>query len=86
MKKKLLIGTRGSALALWQAKEAQKHLQSVSGLPVDIKVISTRGDERLEISLHDNKLSKGLFTEEIEKELLRGEIDFAVHSLKDLPA
>lgn len=81
----LIIGTRGSKLALWQAHEVQRHLSSLTEENVEIKVISTRGDERLEIALHSHTLSKGLFTEELERELLSGEIDFAVHSLKDLP-
>lgn len=83
--KKLVIGTRGSKLALWQAHTAKEMLSQVTDRAIEIKVISTRGDERLEIALHDHKLTKGLFTEELERELLSGEIDFAVHSLKDLP-
>lgn len=81
----LIIGTRGSQLALWQAHEVARHLRCITEEEVEIKVISTRGDERLEIALHSHTLSKGLFTEELERELLSGEIDFAVHSLKDLP-
>lgn len=85
MKEKLIIGTRGSELALWQAYTVRDALSKVCSKEIEIKIISTRGDERLEIALHSNKLSKGLFTEELERELLSGEIDFAVHSLKDLP-
>lgn len=85
MKDKLIIGTRGSELALWQAYTVRDALRKVCPTEIEVKVISTRGDERLEIALHSNQLSKGLFTEELEAELLSGEIDFAVHSLKDLP-
>lgn len=84
-KEKLVIGTRGSHLALWQAEAVKNALSTVTDIPVVLKVITTRGDERLEIALHSHTLSKGLFTEELEKELLSQEIDFAVHSLKDLP-
>lgn len=85
MKQKYVIGTRGSRLALWQAYEAKRCIETKCGVEVEIKVISTRGDERLDISLHSNTLSKGLFTQELEEQLISHEIDFAVHSLKDLP-
>lgn len=84
-KEKLVIGTRGSELALWQAHLVRDALGAVCDKEVEIKVISTRGDERLDIALHTHQLSKGLFTEELERELLNGKIDFAVHSLKDMP-
>lgn len=81
----IIIGTRGSALALFQAEEVKsKLLASNSELTVEIKTISTRGDEILDIAL--SKIGdKGIFTQEIEFALLKGEIDIAVHSLKDLP-
>ncbi|MDO5036524.1 MAG: hydroxymethylbilane synthase [Porphyromonas sp.] len=85
MKEKLVIGTRGSDLALWQAERVRSELQKVTDREVELRIISTRGDEQLQLSLHSNRLSKGLFTEELEHELLNEEIDFAVHSLKDLP-
>lgn len=85
MKKTYTIGTRGSKLALWQAYEAKRCLEETCGIVVEIKVISTRGDERLDISLQSNVLSKGLFTQELEEQLISHDIDFAVHSLKDLP-
>lgn len=85
MKQKYVIGTRGSRLALWQAYEAKRCIEIRCGVEVEIKVISTRGDERLDIALHSNTLSKGLFTQELEEQLIGHEIDFAVHSLKDLP-
>ena len=82
---KIIIGTRKSELALWQAgfikKEIEKKFKSVK---VEIKKISTKGDKILDVSL--SKIGdKGLFTKEIENELLAGTIDIAVHSLKDLP-
>lgn len=85
MKSKIIIGTRKSRLALWQAKfvkdELQKHL---SGVRVVLKEIKTKGDNITDVAL--SKIGdKGLFTKEIEDALLKDEIDIAVHSLKDLP-
>lgn len=88
VKNNLVIGTRGSKLALAQAEEvkglliaAHDHLNEDN---IEIKVMSTRGDR-----VQDRNLSeiggKGLFTEEIEEALYKGEIDIAVHSLKDMP-
>ncbi len=81
----LRIGTRGSALALWQARWVRDELQRRHpGLAIDLQVIKTTGDKILDSPL--SKIGdKGLFTREIEQALLRGEIDLAVHSLKDLP-
>jgi len=81
----LIIGTRGSDLALWQATVVKKELERKSkNLNVEIKIISTKGDKILDTSL--SKIGdKGLFTKELENELLNGSIDIAVHSLKDLP-
>lgn len=81
----IIIGTRKSELALWQAyfvkKEIEKKFKSIK---VEIKKISTKGDKILDVAL--SKIGdKGLFTKEIENELLAGTIDLAVHSLKDLP-
>jgi hydroxymethylbilane synthase len=80
------IGTRGSPLALAQAAEARARLMLAHGLPEDafeIVVLSTKGDR-----ITDRPLSeiggKGLFTEELETQLLSGELDFAVHSSKDM--
>ncbi len=82
---KIIIGTRKSELAMWQAyfvkSEIEKKFKSVK---VEIKKISTMGDKILDVAL--SKIGdKGLFTKEIEVELLAGNIDIAVHSLKDLP-
>lgn len=81
----LIIGTRGSALALWQAEYVQSVLQKkFPHRPVQIRIIKTTGDKILNQAL--SKIGdKGLFTKEIETALLRGTIDVAVHSLKDLP-
>ena len=85
MKDRWVIGTRGSKLALWQAHAVKDALESRCGIRVEIEIISTRGDRKLDIALHDHNLSKGLFTQELEEGLRKGTIDFAVHSLKDLP-
>lgn len=82
---KIMIGTRGSALALWQANHIQDALRaSRNDLDVCQKIIKTKGDVVLDAPLHV-MLEKGLFTRQIEEALLTGEIDLAVHSLKDLP-
>ncbi|HEY3251894.1 MAG TPA: hydroxymethylbilane synthase [Ignavibacteria bacterium] len=82
---KIIIGTRGSELAKWQAEWAKKNLENLySEIRVEIKIIKTQGDQVQDISL--SKIGdKGLFTKAIEDELLEGSIDIAVHSLKDLP-
>lgn len=83
-KNKLVIGSRGSELALWQAKFIKKELERKNkNLSVEIKIINTKGDKILDVAL--SKIGdKGLFTKELENELLNGSIDIAVHSLKDL--
>lgn len=83
----LRIGTRGSALALVQARETRARLMEAHGLPEEafaIEVISTSGDRIQDRSLSDAG-GKGLFTKEIEDALLDGRIDLAVHSSKDMP-
>jgi hydroxymethylbilane synthase len=84
IKNKLVIGSRGSELALWQANFIKKELERKNkNLSVEIKIINTRGDKILDVAL--SKIGdKGLFTKELENELLKGTIDIAVHSLKDL--
>ena len=81
------IGTRGSPLALAQAREVQHRLETAHGagrLGFEVRVIKTSGDR-----IQDRPLSeaggKGLFTKEIEEALLAGDIDIAVHSMKDMP-
>ncbi|MEW6195282.1 MAG: hydroxymethylbilane synthase [Bacteroidota bacterium] len=84
MKNKLVIGSRGSELALWQARFIKKELvKKNKNLSVEIKIVNTKGDKILNTAL--SKIGdKGLFTKELENELLKGAIDIAVHSLKDL--
>ncbi|WP_120944399.1 hydroxymethylbilane synthase [Helicobacter labacensis] len=78
-----VIGSRGSALALWQARHVQGLLKPL-GLESEIRVVKTKGDKILDVPLA--KIGgKGLFTKELEILLLEGEIDLAVHSLKDVP-
>lgn len=83
----LKIGTRGSALALAQAHETRAKLMAAHGLPelaFEIVVIKTTGDRVLDRALSEIG-GKGLFTKEIEEALLAGDIDLAVHSMKDMP-
>jgi hydroxymethylbilane synthase len=79
------IGTRGSELALWQAHHVADLLRAAyPDTTVEIVTFTTKGDKILDKSLPEIG-GKGLFTEELERALLAGEIDCAVHSLKDLP-
>jgi hydroxymethylbilane synthase len=81
----LVIGTRGSSLAIWQAEWIQARLREIApALTVTLKRIKTSGDKILDVPLA--KIGgKGLFVKEIEEALLRGDIDLAVHSMKDVP-
>ena len=84
MSRPLVIGSRGSKLALWQSEQTRKSLQALNPqLDVHIEIIKTTGDVK------NDPLSviggKGVFTKELEDALLDGRIDIAVHSLKDLP-
>lgn len=82
MSRKVKIGTRGSKLALWQAYHVQDLLK-LSGVDAEIIVIDTKGDQVLDVSI--SKIgSKGVFTQELEDQLLDGRIDIAVHSAKDM--
>ncbi len=82
--KKIIIGTRGSELALWQTNFVKDLLnKKFPFIEIEIKIVKTKGDKILDVPLA--KIGdKGLFTKELESELLSGEIDIAVHSLKDL--
>ncbi|RFC55802.1 hydroxymethylbilane synthase [Brumimicrobium aurantiacum] len=80
--KKIIIGSRGSDLALWQANFVKDELEKL-GQEVEIKVISTQGDRIQHLSF-DKMEGKGFFTKEIEAALLDKSIDLAVHSHKDL--
>jgi len=83
--KKILIGTRGSDLALVQARWVSTRLQKLySDISVEIVPIKTRGDRIQNVSLHEIG-GKGIFVKEVEDALLRGDIDIAVHSMKDVP-
>src|SRR5262245_10426060 len=79
----LRIGTRGSALALWQANHVKGRLED-QGEAVELRAIATSGDRLLDRRL-ESIGGKGAFLKEIEEALLAGEIDLAVHSLKDVP-
>lgn len=78
----VIIGSRGSDLALWQAHHVKRQLENL-GASVEIKVIITQGDAIQNLSF-DKLEGKGFFTKEIEQELLDKKIDLAVHSHKDL--
>jgi hydroxymethylbilane synthase len=85
VKRKIIIGTRGSDLALWQANYT-KDLLEEKGNEVEIKIISTAGDRSQQYETSFDKLEgKGFFTKELEESLLNKTIDLAVHSHKDLP-
>jgi hydroxymethylbilane synthase len=90
MSEPLILGTRGSDLALAQANMTRDAL-AAAGVDCRIEVIKTIGDKRPDLKLIEFSqggnaiLDKGIFTKELEEALLRGDIDFAVHSLKDVP-
>ncbi|HJZ67534.1 MAG TPA: hydroxymethylbilane synthase [Blastocatellia bacterium] len=87
MTRKLIIGTRGSQLALWQTNWVKSEIERHhSNVEVDIKIISTKGDRVLDVSLPKlGEQGKGLFTKELEDAIFARQVDLAVHSLKDLP-
>ena len=82
---KIIIGSRGSQLALWQANWVKSQLENLhSNADISIRVITTSGDKIKDVPL--SKIGgKGLFVKEIEEALLAKEIDLAVHSMKDVP-
>lgn len=82
MDKKIIIGTRGSELALWQANHVQAELKKL-GIEAELHIIKTKGDKIQDIGF-DKMEGKGFFTKEIEEALLNKEVDLAVHSHKDL--
>jgi len=82
---KITLGTRGSELARAQTLLVEKAIQSADpSVAIETKVIVTRGDNAKVVDLHAGR--KGLFTAEIERALLAGEVNVAVHSAKDLPS
>ena len=83
MNRKLIIGTRGSQLALWQANFIKDRLGE-RGVEAELKIIKTQGDIIQHLRL-DKLEGKGFFTKELEEELLNGQIDLDVHSHKVLP-
>lgn len=83
-RKALKIGTRGSKLALWQARHVSELLRRIHpGLEVELEIIKTKGDELTDVKLTP-ALGRSFFVKEIEDALLAGTVDLAVHSLKDL--
>jgi len=84
LKQKIVIGSRGSELALWQANHIKHEIEKKNkNVSVEINIIKTKGDKILDVAL--SKIGdKSLFTKELEVELLAKRIDLAVHSLKDL--
>ena len=84
-KQSLRLGTRGSMLALTQSRQVADELEKLHpDLQVELIIIKTTGDIITDKPLHDAG-GKGLFTKEIEISLLNNEVDFAVHSYKDVP-
>ncbi len=83
-REKLVIGTRGSKLALWQSEYIKGLVEEITGLPVELKIIKTTGDKILDVPLAKVG-GKGLFTKELEVELMAGTVDLCVHSMKDVP-
>ncbi len=85
LKNKIIIGTRGSALALWQAEWVKAGLEKLApGVEIELNKIKTTGDKILDVPLAKVG-GKGLFVKEIEEALLEGKADIAVHSMKDVP-
>lgn len=87
MNRRIVIGTRGSKLALWQTNWVKGELERLHpSIEIEIQIISTKGDRVQDVSLPKlGEQGKGLFTKELEDAMLEGGIDLAVHSLKDLP-
>jgi hydroxymethylbilane synthase len=84
--KRLVIATRASRLALWQAEHVKSRLESLhAGLAVELRPMTTRGDELVDRRL-DQAGGKGLFVKELETAMADGRADLAVHSMKDVPA
>ena len=83
---RIVIATRGSQLALWQAHHVKARLEAVSpGITVELEIIKTQGDKILDVPLAKVG-GKGLFVKEIEQALVDRKADLAVHSMKDVPA
>lgn len=80
----IVLGTRGSQLALWQAGRVKDQIEH-AGHSVTLKQITTRGDEVQDVPMSEVG-DEALFTKELDRAMLRGDVDIAVHSLKDLPS
>ena len=80
----MIVGTRGSQLALVQTKQVCKDLSKITDEEIDLEIIKTKGDKITNSQLY-NMDSKGLFTKELDIALLEEKVDFTVHSFKDLP-
>ncbi len=88
MQKRIILGTRGSALALAQVRLVEQALRAaIEGIEIEVKKITTTGDRRQDPNFQVDTPAglKGLFTKEIQDAILSGEINAAVHSLKDVP-
>jgi hydroxymethylbilane synthase len=81
----LILGSRGSKLALWQANYIKSSLERSQAVEVRIEIIRTTGDKIKDVPLGQVGGTKALFTKEIEEALLAKQVDLAVHSLKDMP-
>jgi hydroxymethylbilane synthase len=82
--KPLRIGTRGSALALWQARSISEALRSAAGIESELVIVKTSGDKFQQKSFGEIG-TKGVFIKELEDALLEHRVDLAVHSMKDVP-
>ena len=79
------VGTRGSSLAMVQTKNVISSLRSITDEKIDVKIIKSTGDKIKDSQLYNIDV-KGIFTKELDKAVLEEDVDFAVHSLKDLPS
>jgi hydroxymethylbilane synthase len=82
--KVLRIGTRGSALALWQANSIRESLRAIAGVESELVIVKTSGDKFQQTSFSEMG-TKGVFIKELEDALLARRVDLAVHSMKDVP-
>jgi hydroxymethylbilane synthase len=80
----LRLGTRGSELALWQARRVAAMVRGTLGRECEIVIVKTRGDQVHNVAFHKME-GKGFFTKELQEALLASQVDLVVHSLKDLP-
>jgi hydroxymethylbilane synthase len=80
----LRLGTRGSELALWQARRVASLIDERLGLECSIEIVRTQGDRIQNVAFHKME-GKGFFTKELQEAMLSGQVDLVVHSLKDLP-